>query len=116
MFSLEKLNQLPPYQVRMFARHGRRGVPMTLREIAAASGLSYRKVKLISCMTEWDRVVVGDAAAFMGACGLRPGKMWRQRGFLKRSLLSGRPLGFLDRLPAEERRLIDEAAARHAGL
>jgi len=65
---LDYLDKLPPFLCVALARTGTRR--KTLREIATASGLNYRKVERISRRLTWASVRIADAAAFAKACGV----------------------------------------------
>lgn len=65
---LAHLDKLPPFLCVALARVGYRR--KTLREIAADSGLNYRKVERISRRLSWASVKVTDAHAFAAACGV----------------------------------------------
>lgn len=75
---LSKLNSLPPYKVRLHARHkrGRYPIPMTAEEIATSAGLTVPIVRRISHLRSWNTVRVETMLRFCAACGV---ELLRQR-------------------------------------
>lgn len=85
MTILEQAEQFPPMICRYLARkaHGHR--PMSVRDIAAVSGLSRDVVSRLSMMRSWKGVSIDTVEAFSRACGvdlMRPGLVAK---YLKRS-------------------------------
>lgn len=61
----------PPYYVRLWAKNG----PTTAlsdAEIAIASGIDINRVREIKFMTDWNRVMVGEALRYCTACNFDP--------------------------------------------
>lgn len=79
---LSKLNSLPPYKVRLHARHkrGRYPIPMTAEEIATSAGLTVPIVRRISHLRSWNTVRVETMLRFCAACGI---ELLRQRDHKK---------------------------------
>ena len=88
--------------VRLLARRGAGNLSrrLTHHDIAEISGLSYAKVRSLSGMNDWSTVTIGDADAFMHACGVTLKNLWRQRFFLRRSpdpRKTSKPLAYASR-------------------
>lgn len=75
---LSKLNSLPPYKVRLHARHkrGRYPIPMTAEEIATSAGLTTPLVQRISRLRSWNTVRVETMLRFCAACGVELLRQW----------------------------------------
>lgn len=73
MTFLQKLNQFPPYLVRLAALKGRgRGARWkSLRDIAKDSGLSTERVSQISFLTSWDSIPAGTIVRFCKGCNVQ---------------------------------------------
>lgn len=69
---LSKLNSLPPYKVRLLARHKRQRqpIPMNNDEIATVSGLALETVRRVSHLRSWNSVTVETMLRFCAACGV----------------------------------------------
>lgn len=69
---LSKLNSLPPYKVRLLARHKRQRqpIPMNNDEIAVISGLALETVRRVSHLRTWNSVTVETMLRFCAACGV----------------------------------------------
>lgn len=65
---VEKLNRIPPYIIRVLAKHN--GEAMNNGQIAERSGLSLDKVKRISVMRSWSNVSIDDASKFCESCSV----------------------------------------------
>jgi hypothetical protein len=79
MTLLEVANQFPPCACRFLARKKNGHLPMSHRDLAAASGLSKTKVAELSLRRSWEGVPIDVVEAFSKACGvdlLRPGRTW----------------------------------------
>ncbi len=63
-----KLALFPPVLVRLLARRGRYGPPLTTDEIAFRAELAPTLVEVISQQVSWDYILVGQAFAFMRGC------------------------------------------------
>ncbi len=75
MALIEKLDRFPPSLVILVARKNRGRTAMTLSEIARASGLSLRQVKLMAHRATWRGSRLETVDALAQACGvdvLRP--------------------------------------------
>lgn len=87
---LERCDRLPPYLVRLVARSAsKRGVPLTLHQIAAASGIPYRTVRRLSRQRSWGNVPIATADKFAAACGVNLMKQKAQLDYLKRLFSNG---------------------------
>lgn len=80
---LQKLDRLPPYCVRVLARHKGKRRALTTEEIATKSGLSEGTIKFISRQRTWDRIKVGVAVKFSEACGVDLMRQKRPREYLR---------------------------------
>lgn len=78
---LAKLQSLPPYKVRLHARHKHKRVPMTNDEIAERSGLSPETVRRLSHLESWNTVAVETLLRFCAACGVEMLRQKRARQF-----------------------------------
>lgn len=112
MIDTTRLAEYPPFICRVLARittktSGKRTVvPLSSVDIAARSSLSAKKVVWISSQPTWDKVVIGDAVAFLKGCNLLNAPVWRLRWFLVRNHGKERSLQHLDQLPREDRRRV----------
>lgn len=73
MTFLDRLNQFPPYVVRLAALKGRgRGARWkSLRDIARDSGLSTERVSQISFLTHWGTIPAQTIVQFTKGCGVQ---------------------------------------------
>lgn len=85
---MKALERFSPRVVRLLARRGigRASRLMTTLEIASQSGLSIRIVQRISRSNQWDDIRIGEAIAFMRACGFNPDATRRHAAYLRRGL------------------------------
>ena len=85
---MKALERFSPRVVRLLARRGigRASRLMTTHEIAFSSGLSVRIVQRISRSNRWDEIRIGEAMAFMRACGFNPDATRRHAAYLRRGL------------------------------
>lgn len=83
---LEKLDQFPPFLIRLCARRGRKA--MTDRQLAAASGLSTNTVFRISHRSSWESISIGAASRFITASGVDILRPRRLKEFVKRGKFS----------------------------
>lgn len=82
---LEQLDEIPPPVCRLIARtKGSRPRILKMTEIAAVSGLHWRKVQWIASLKSFARVTVEDAEKFRLGCGITPENEGRQKLFIKR--------------------------------
>lgn len=103
------LSLFPPYLIRLIARSGVRGHPLTGREIASRAGRSVRWVAEMSKRTTWDRVEFRDVVLFLTATGTMDRGFPREREFVLRSVAgtTRRMMTHIDQLPAPERKFLD---------
>lgn len=95
---LETCNALPPFTVFYLARVGKRSQKRPkLRDLAKASGLSFRTFTRIARKMSWDSVRLGQIEAFCKACGVDLLRQHAQKDFLRHSVTYNRPLSHLKR-------------------
>lgn len=84
------LDAWPPSLVCFLARSGmgRAARRLSLREIAALSGLSVTSVQRLSAMDTWDHVTISVGLKLMEGCGFNPFKVERHTRHLKQRLKS----------------------------
>jgi hypothetical protein len=70
MTIFEKAEAFPPAICRYLARKSNGHRPMSVRDIAIASGLSKSKVADLSLKTTWKGVSIDTVVAFSQACGV----------------------------------------------
>lgn len=105
--------EFPPYMVRLLARKRsskERKVPISGSEIASGSGISLRRVDEISRMKSWDNLRVGEASAFIVACGMSVRSLFRDREYIKKSVAGRTDTMFahIDSLPDAEKALLNK--------
>jgi hypothetical protein len=72
------VEEYPPIKVRLLAKHPGQGVrsdgslAITDAELAIASGIPLDRVREISKMFDWNRVMVGEMRSFCAACRFDP--------------------------------------------
>lgn len=74
---LDKINRLPPFVCRLMARKQDGWKPLTIDDIAKASGIPRSTVHELSSRNSWNGVAVDIADRFAAACGvdlLTPGE------------------------------------------
>ena len=81
------LDRMPPIMCRMIARktEGGRIVPITLQEIAAATGMKLGSVERLAKRFTWEGVPIERIDSFRAACGIFPANERRQRAYFKRT-------------------------------
>lgn len=85
MTLLEQADQFPPILCRYLARKKHGYHPMSVRDIAAASGLSKSKVAELSDRTSWRGIAIEDVVAFSLACGVDLQRPSRVMEYIRRS-------------------------------
>lgn len=87
---LECIDQIPPAYCRLIAREKRGGRPriLTMREIAAAAGLSWQKTAAIARRKSFATVTVEDADKFRKGCGITIQNEKYQMEFIARNFRS----------------------------
>jgi hypothetical protein len=103
------LDLFPPYLIRLIARSGVRGHPLTSRDIAFRADRSIRWVAEMSKRTSWDKVPFRDLKDFLYATGTTERGFPREREFVLRSVAgtTRRMMTHIDQLPPAERRFLD---------
>jgi hypothetical protein len=99
---LKKMDKLPPYAVRVLARHKGKRRALTTGEIAKKSGLSPSTVKFLSRQRTWDRVTVGVAVKFSEACGVDLLRQKRSREYLRVAMSLPGGLAHILKLPNKQ--------------
>jgi len=100
----------PPFLVRLIARSGTRGHPLSCKDIARKTGRSPKWVTQMSSLTEWDNVTIRDAKAFLDGTGALERGFARDREFVLRSIAghTKEMLTHIDKLPRRERAFLDK--------
>lgn len=84
---LPLFNRCPPWICRWLARKRNGTRPMSIRDIALASGISRAGVDKIKRQPNWNRVLGENIHRFSLACGVNLLSQSSQRDFLKRRKL-----------------------------
>lgn len=102
---LDLLNRITPVQCVAIARRlDRRGVPITIAEIASRSGMSIQRATWIGRQSSWGSVSVGQASAFMAACGVTLRNHALQLRYIRNTSKRDWPMAHLARLSWKQRK------------
>jgi len=82
---LDKLTALPPYKLRLLARHKWKRRPMTSQQIADRSGLTKMTVQRLSRCRSWNKITVETMLRFSAACGVEMLHQRRAMQYIKES-------------------------------
>ena len=82
---LDKLTTLPPYKLRLLARHKWKRRPMTNLQISERSGLALETVRRLSRCRSWNKITVETMLRFSAACGVEMLHQRRAIQFIKES-------------------------------
>jgi hypothetical protein len=102
----QTLDNYPPFLVRALARED--GAALTMRQIAAKSGLPLRTVCRIAARLSWDGVKHEKVYAFCVGCNFNLKSTKKVNNFLKKQVSQNVKFGFLSPI---QRRTLDRKLA-----
>jgi hypothetical protein len=103
MSLLSIADKVPPFVCRIVARKNHGWQPMSIRDIAEASGIKKSRVAEISRMTSWRGIAIEEVDAYSRACGVDLENPWKTIEYIRESKFA-----FMENASARQRRVYKE--------